>query len=82
MERMPVKSSTIKSVGFKGDILEVEFIGDGSYVYKGVPKEIYDKLMLSESKGKFFSVNIKGKFDFYKVDPNKPCMDSGMRMDR
>jgi hypothetical protein len=55
MERQPVESSNIKSVGFADNILEIEFKRGGVYRYAGVTLEIFKFFMESESKGKFLS---------------------------
>ena len=61
MERLPVTSTDINSVGYDIDsqVLEVEFHKGGTYQYFGVPQNIYDDLMASDSKGKYFNLNIK-----------------------
>lgn len=66
MDRAPVSSSNIKSVGYDGSTLEVEF-SSGVYQYAGVPAETYTQLLAAESAGKFFAANIRGKFDSKKV---------------
>jgi hypothetical protein len=61
MERFPVTSTDINSVGYdiESQILEIEFHNGGVYQYFGVPQNIYDELMGSVSKGKYFNMNIK-----------------------
>ena len=61
MERLPVTSTDINSVGYDVDnqVLEVEFHKGGTYQYFNVTQNIYDDLMVSESKGKYFNLNIK-----------------------
>jgi hypothetical protein len=57
MKREPVKSSSIKSVGYenRSKILEIEFHrGPSLYRYFDVPWLVYSELMTSESKGKSF----------------------------
>ena len=70
MERSPVQSSNIASVGFDltASILEVEFVKGGIYQYSGVPEYIYQEFMSSGSKGQYFDQNIKkGSYPFAKV---------------
>ena len=64
MIRAGVISSNLKGVGYDvvNKILEVEFVGGGIWHYFEVPKEAYDKLMSSPSKGGHFYGYIKGKF--------------------
>ena len=67
MKRKKVKSSNIKSIGFKHNILEVEFLDKNVYRYYGVDEELYENLMKSESVGSFFSRNIKNDFMYRKM---------------
>ena len=68
MNKKSVKSSTIIAIGYdeKDKILEVEFV-TATYRYSDVPKEVYDKFMKSESKGKFVWKNINGKYRYEKI---------------
>jgi hypothetical protein len=66
MERKPVESSQITSVGYdaKTKTLEVEFKADGSvYRYALVPAVMYKSLMEAKSIGGYFSMMIKGNKD-------------------
>ena len=71
MERKPVESSNIKSVGYDEvtKTLEIEFKGSGVYQYKGVPKEIYEGFSKAESIGKYFYAKVKSnrEYKFEKV---------------
>lgn len=69
MQRTPVQSSNILSVGYAEDsrTLEVEFPGS-VYQYKGVPAEAHTDMLKAESVGKFFAANVRGKFDAIKTD--------------
>jgi len=61
MERFLVTSTNINTVGYDIDsqVLEVEFLKGGTYQYFNVPQNIFDELMASDSKGKYFDLNIK-----------------------
>ena len=61
MERSPVESSNLASVGYEADscTLEIEFHSGGVYHYFGVPLDVYQGLMSASSKGQFFDRNIK-----------------------
>ena len=66
MQRQPVDSSNIASVGFdKGPpaVLEIEFKGGGVYQYTSQNDSIvenhYKQLLLAESKGKHFTQHIR-----------------------
>lgn len=64
MERVPVRSSNVKSIGFDGatHTLEVEFHAGGIYQYLAVPPEVHARLMAASSKGGFIHRNIKPRF--------------------
>ena len=57
MERQPVKSTNVKSVGYDAyeKVLEVEFRSGGVYQYAGVQPEMYADLLEAESIGRFVS---------------------------
>ena len=65
INRNPVKSSQIKSIGYdpSSQTLAVEFHSGGVYHYSGIHPEKYDFLMKAESIGKHFSAHIKNKKD-------------------
>lgn len=70
MERKPVNSSTVVSVGYDRETqtLEVEF-KSGVYQYFQVPPERHNALVSSESIGRHFGEHIRGKYRFAKVGP-------------
>ena len=70
MERQPVMSSNISSIGYDSgeQVLEVEFKGGATYQYDGVPKPVWDALLLSESKGRFLAQQIKGQFPCMRIE--------------
>jgi hypothetical protein len=58
-----IESSQISKVGYSSGVLLIEFIGGSKYIYVGVDRYTYNALMSSESKGSFFSKNIKNDED-------------------
>lgn len=64
VERSPVKSSNVKSVGYDPDTktLAVEFNGGGVYHYHDVEKDVHDNLIGARSVGGFIHNNIKGTY--------------------
>ena len=64
MDRTPVRSSNIGSVGYDptSRTLEVEFHSGGLYQYFGVPENIYQGLMRAASKGSYFHDYIKSRY--------------------
>ena len=66
MDRKPVESSNLRSVGYdhKQKKLEIEFKTSGVYTYDGVPKRTHTNLMDAGSKGKYHHKWIKERFPF------------------
>jgi KTSC domain len=66
MHRTPVSSSNMKSVGYDAEsmTLEIEFSGGTVYQYFDVPEAVHLELMNSDSKGTFFSAQIKGAYRY------------------
>ncbi len=69
MDREPVSSSNILSVGYDpaSETLEIEFKTTGVYQYLNVPQFMWERLMAAESLGKFFNAEIKNAFPCAKV---------------
>ncbi|HOE31198.1 MAG TPA: KTSC domain-containing protein [Planctomycetota bacterium] len=64
MNRSPVRSSNIRSMGYDpaSQTLEVEFHSGGVYQYFGVPETIYQGFMRAASKGSYFHDHINGRY--------------------
>jgi hypothetical protein len=45
----------------------VEFNNGAKYKYDGVPHQVYTKLRLAESQGKFFTTDISKKYPYKKL---------------
>ena len=69
MERMRVKSSNLRSIGYDEpiQILEIEFQQGGTYQYFGVSKKIYDNLMKALSHGEYYERFIKNRYRRKKI---------------
>lgn len=69
MERKPVSSSNIKSIGYNESkkLLGIEFNNGSIYEYYNLPEESYFSLMGATSQGKYFNKYIKNIYDFKKV---------------
>ena len=69
MERTPVTSTDIRTIGYEAEsqTLEIEFNSSGVYQYSGVPSGEYDGIMAADSKGKYFHANIKNRYSFVKL---------------
>ncbi len=61
MERIPVASSCVVSVGYDPGTLtlEIEFTSGAVYQYTDVPQEEYDGFVKSESKGMYYNARLK-----------------------
>jgi len=67
MERQPVASSLIRSVGYDpaGCILEVELIEPNRvYTFYDVPFSVYDELLEAPSKGTYFNDFIRDLYAY------------------
>ena len=64
LERQPVKSRILRSVGYDEStkILEIEFQTGLVYQYLAVPPKVYADLMHSNEIGKYFSEKVRTQF--------------------
>ncbi|MCG6494481.1 KTSC domain-containing protein [Kitasatospora sp. A2-31] len=69
MDRMPVDSSALRSVGYDAArrVLEVEFVGGGVYAYDSVPRRVHGELMAAESHGRYFVRRIRGRYPYRRL---------------
>ncbi len=69
MDRQPVRSSNIRSVGYDTEnlTLELAFYDGSVYRYSGVPDAIWIALMRADSKGSYFHEYIKDRYPFWQV---------------
>lgn len=69
IDRESVSSSMFNSIGYDEDnqILQVEFNNGDIWNYTKVPFDIYTRLMDSNSIGRYFLDNIKGKYETEKL---------------
>lgn len=69
MERIRVKSSNLRSIGYDEptQILEIEFQQGGTYQYFGVSKKIYDNLMKALSHEEYYERFIKNRYRRKKI---------------
>jgi uncharacterized protein len=69
MERNPVVSSNINSIGFDSNnsVLEVEFYSGFIYHYFDVPQREYEALMAAASKGEYLNSHIKGHYRYARL---------------
>lgn len=69
VEKLPVKSRILRSVGYDESTktLEIEFQTGLVYQYAGVPPKIYADLMHSDGIGKYFSEKVRPRFPAKQV---------------
>jgi hypothetical protein len=69
MNREPVVSSNIRSIGFdeSTSTLEVEFKTGSIYQYMSVSKDLYERFVRAGSKGSFFDRYVREKFRTVRV---------------
>jgi uncharacterized protein len=69
MNRMPVDSSNIASIGYDpiSQTLEVEFMKGNIYQYFDVPSQVYEGFITADSKGKYLASQIKGNYRFTRI---------------
>jgi len=63
-------SSSLAAAGYdaRQHELTIAFRHGGLYRYFGVPRRAYRALMRAESKGQFFTGQIRGHYRFEKID--------------
>lgn len=71
IQMIKIDSSNIDGVHYDQSklTLDVLFKGGNLYRYFDVPEAMFNSLMSSDSKGKFFSSQIRGLFRFEKLSP-------------
>ena len=64
MEREPVQSSNLKSVGYDPDSkqLEVEFHSGAVHRYEDVPAKVHQRIMSAKSPGSYFHNNVRSAY--------------------
>jgi KTSC domain len=69
MNRDPVASSNVASVGYDPDseTLEVEFTNGSIYQYFNVPNHLHEQFMMAPSKGQFLNAYIINAYPYSRV---------------
>jgi hypothetical protein len=69
MERQPVKSNSIRAIGYDiaTETLEIEFQDGALFRYLAVPEFLYHGLMVSDSKGGFFNTRLNRRYKFEQL---------------
>ncbi len=69
IEDAAVASSFIEKIGYSkaARVLEIQLRSRARYRYRGVPEAVWVELMRAESKGRYFSKNIREKYPCERV---------------
>lgn len=69
MNRVPVASTGLSSVGYDNgsQTLEIEFTGGRVYQYFHVPASVHRELLRAASLGSYFSANIRAVYRFARI---------------
>jgi hypothetical protein len=59
MNRIPVQSSNIRSLGWENGTLEVEFSRGDVYHYEGVPRQAFEEVVGAVSVGRAFHQKVE-----------------------
>lgn len=65
-----VQSSVLEQVTYDpaAHTLRATFRDSGrTYIYRGVPQDVYDGLIFADSIGTFFNAHIRDRFDFEEL---------------
>ncbi len=65
-----VESDVIHAIGYDPEIhlLEIIFNDGKIYQYRGVPFAVFEALRNAESKGRYFTENIRDEFQYWQYD--------------
>jgi hypothetical protein len=69
MQRVPVESQAIASVGYDREhaTLEIQFVEGDVYQYFMVPPSVHRQLMAADSLGNFFRLHIRNRYDYRRI---------------
>jgi hypothetical protein len=71
MPQIDLQSTSLHTATYQDQsaLLELEFRDGTTYRYRGVPEQVYQELLRSESKGRYFNQYIRNRFPCAKIDP-------------
>ncbi len=67
MKKTEVESSVIGAVGYTR-VLEIQFESGRIYQYYDVPEKVYEEMLASDSKGRYFNSHIRNKYAFQEIE--------------
>jgi hypothetical protein len=62
MSMISVSSSAIRAVGYEDGTLAVAFHTTGTYYHHGVSYSLFERFLISSSKGAFYNAYIRGRY--------------------
>jgi hypothetical protein len=64
-----VDSTNIEAIGYDAQAQELHvcFLSGDTYIYHGVPQDVYDDLMNAPSKGSYLNRVVKGTYAYTKM---------------
>lgn len=73
MERTPVTSKSIRSLGFDQEtgLGEVEFLNGSVYTVHGLAVETFNEMVAAESVGSYYARNVRNNYLHVKADPTQ-----------
>jgi hypothetical protein len=71
MPRVDLQSTSLSAATYQEQSasLELEFRSGAIYRYIGVSAQVYQELLHSESKGRYFNHHIRNRFTYTQIDP-------------
>lgn len=60
MQRIPVVSTNVNSIGYANGVIEVEFTDGSIYQYFGANEYVFKNFLNAPSKGRFIHYYLKG----------------------
>jgi len=74
IQRVRVESTSLTSIGYdsRARALVIEFRSGSTYRYREVPHRVFLELVRSDSKGRYFSKKIRGKYPHERLVPRMP----------
>ncbi|MER3491375.1 MAG: KTSC domain-containing protein [Mastigocladus sp. ERB_26_2] len=67
---LPINSSMANAIGYDSNtnILQIEFHNGTVYQYSDIDQDTWQDLHQADSIGKFFNENVRGKYQYERVD--------------
>jgi hypothetical protein len=83
MERSPLASSSVASVGYDDatQMLEIEFRSGRIYQFVEVPRGVFDWLLRTPNKGSYVARMINGRYRYSDVTPDTQSAASASEPD-